>query len=154
MIDRTAASRLGVRIQDIDNALNNAFSQRQVSTIYSARNQYRVILEVDAQYQRDPNDLSQIYVAGNGNTQVPLSSVAQVERGIAPLVVNHQGQFPSVTITYNLAPGVTARGRHRRYHASRRRNAHARHAARRLRRRRAGLQAERRRATAAACSPR
>ena len=106
MIDRTAASRFGVRIQDIDNALNNAYSQRQVSTIYGVRNQYRVILEADAQYLRDPNDLSQIFVSGNGNTQVPLTSVARVERSIAPLVVNHQGQFPSVTITYNLAPNA------------------------------------------------
>jgi multidrug efflux pump len=106
-IDRPAAARFGVRIQDIDNALNNAFSQRQISTIYGPRNQYRVILEVDLKYQRDPNDLSQVYVSGNGGAQVPLSAVTKVERGIAPLVVNHQGQFPSTTITYNLAPGVT-----------------------------------------------
>jgi hydrophobe/amphiphile efflux-1 (HAE1) family protein len=106
-IDRKAAARLGVRIQDIDNALNDAFSQRQISTIYRQRNQYRVILEVDQKYQRDPTDLSQVYVPGNGKSQVSLSSVAHVERGIAPLVVNHQGQFPSVTITYNLAPGIT-----------------------------------------------
>jgi multidrug efflux pump len=107
VIDRKAADRFGVRIQDIDNALNDAFSQRQVSTIYAARNQYRVILEVDPKYQRDPTDLSQVYVPGNGSSQVPLSTLAKVERGIAPLVVNHQGQFPSTTITYNLAPGAT-----------------------------------------------
>jgi multidrug efflux pump len=106
-IDRPAAARLGVRIQDIDNALNDAFSQRQVSTIYRTRNQYRVILEVDRPFSRDPNDLSQIYLPGNNGAQVPLSAVAKVERGIAPLVVNHQGQFPSTTITYNLAPGTT-----------------------------------------------
>jgi multidrug efflux pump len=104
VIDRKAAARLGVDMQDIGNALNNLFSQRQISTIYSARNQYRVILEADQSYLRDPNELQRIYVAGNGGTQVPLGSVAHVERGIAPLVVNHQGQFPSVTITYNLAP--------------------------------------------------
>jgi hydrophobe/amphiphile efflux-1 (HAE1) family protein len=107
IIDRKAAARLGVRIQDIDNALNDAFSQRQISTIYTARNQYRVILEVDRKYQRDPTDLTQVYVPGNGTAQVPLSTVARVERGIAPLVVNHQGQFPSVTITYNIAPNTT-----------------------------------------------
>jgi hydrophobe/amphiphile efflux-1 (HAE1) family protein len=107
VIDRKAADRFGVRIQDIDNALNDAFSQRQVSTIYRTRNQYRVILEVDQKYQRDPSDLSQVYVPGNGTAQVPLSTLAKVERGIAPLVVNHQGQFPSTTITYNLAPGAT-----------------------------------------------
>ncbi len=102
-IDRNAAARLGVRVQDIVNALNDAFSQRQVSTIYTARNQYRVILEVDRQYQRDPGDLAQVYVPGNGRALVPLSAVTSVERGIAPLVVNHQGLFPSTTITYNLA---------------------------------------------------
>jgi multidrug efflux pump len=103
-IDRQAAARLGVRIQDIDSALNNAFSQRQISTIYTARNQYRVILEVDPRLQRDPEDLSQVYVPGSGGTQVPLSAVARFERALAPLVVNHQGQFPSVTITFNLRP--------------------------------------------------
>ncbi|MGE5536284.1 MAG: efflux RND transporter permease subunit, partial [Acidobacteriota bacterium] len=106
VIDRQAAARLGVRIQDIDNALNNAFSQRQISTIYTQRNQYRVILEVDPQFRRDPTDLSQLYVSGKGNTQVPLSTVAHFERSIAPLVVNHQGQFPSTTISYNLAAGM------------------------------------------------
>ena len=105
-IDRQAAARLGVGVQDIDNVLNDAFSQRQISTIYTQRNQYRVILEVDKKYQRDPNDLSNLFVPGNGGAQVPLSAVAKVTRGIAPLVVNHQGQFPSVTITYNIKAGV------------------------------------------------
>ena len=106
VIDRLAASRLGVRIQDIDNALNNAFAQRQISTIYSDRNQYRVVLEVDPQFSRDPSDLAQVYVEGAGNAQVPLSAVAKIEKTLAPLVINHQGQFPAVTITYNLAPNV------------------------------------------------
>ena len=106
VIDRLTASRLGVRIQDIDAALNNAFSQRQVSTIYNERNQYRVILEIDPRFQRDPTDIGRIYVPGKDNTQVPLSSVARFERGLAPLVVNHQGQFPAVTVSYELAPGV------------------------------------------------
>jgi hydrophobe/amphiphile efflux-1 (HAE1) family protein len=101
VIDRTAASRLGVKITDIDNALNNAFSQRQISTIYTQRNQYKVVLEVEPRFQRDPSDLDQVYVPGKDG-QVPLSAVARFERGIAPLVVNHQGQFPAVTITYNL----------------------------------------------------
>jgi multidrug efflux pump len=105
-INRQAAARLGVAIQDIDSALNDAFSQRQISTIYTQRNQYRVILEVNPQDQRDPNDMSNLYVPGNGSTQVPLSAVAKIERGIAPLVVNHQGQFPSTTITYNIKPDV------------------------------------------------
>jgi multidrug efflux pump len=106
-IDRQAAARYGVDMSDIDGALNDAYSQRQISTIYDARNQYRVILEVSPQYQRDPNQLSHIYVSGSNGKQVPLSAVAHIKRGIAPLVVNHQGQFPSVTITFNLAPGTT-----------------------------------------------
>ncbi|MGE0563931.1 MAG: efflux RND transporter permease subunit [Pseudolabrys sp.] len=106
VIDRAAAARYGVRVQDIDNALNNAFSQRQVSTIYTQRNQYRVILEVDRPFLRDPVDISHLYVSGSGNTQVPITAVARVERSISPLVVNHQGQFPSVTITYNFAEGA------------------------------------------------
>ncbi|MEA2976371.1 MAG: multidrug efflux pump [Alphaproteobacteria bacterium] len=104
VIDRVAASRMGVRIQDIDNALNNAFSQRQISTIYNQRNQYRVILEIDPQYQRDPSDLGKVYVPGAAGVQVPLSSLTRVEKGLAPLVINHQGQFPAVTISYELAP--------------------------------------------------
>ena len=107
VIDRIAASRFGVRIQDINNALNNAFAQRQVSTIYGTRNQYRVILEVDPAFARDPSDLAQVYVEGAGNAQVPLSAVARIEKTMAPLVINHQGQFPAVTITFNLAPNVT-----------------------------------------------
>jgi multidrug efflux pump len=106
-VDRQAASRLGVRMQDVDDALNNAFSQRQISTIYTERNQYRVILEVDAPFRRDPSDLERVYVPAAGGNQVPLSSVAKVEKGLSPLVVNHQGQFPAVTITYNLAPNVS-----------------------------------------------
>jgi multidrug efflux pump len=107
VIDRLAASRLGVRIQDINNALNNSFAQRQISTIYSDRNQYRVILEVEPLFARDPSDLAQVYVEGAGGQQVPLSSVARMEKTLAPLVINHQGAFPAVTITYNLAPNVT-----------------------------------------------
>lgn len=102
-IDRAAATRLGVRVLDISNALNNAFSQRQVSTIYTQRNQYRVILETDPRFQRDPSDLDRVHVEGAGGVQIPLSAVARFERGTAPLVVNHQGSFPAVTITFNLA---------------------------------------------------
>jgi hydrophobe/amphiphile efflux-1 (HAE1) family protein len=105
--DRMAAARLGVRIQDINNKLNNSFAQRQISTLYTQRNQYRVILETDPQYQNDPSDLSRIYVSGANNAQVPLSAVVKIERGLAPLVVNHQGQFPAVTISFSLAPDVT-----------------------------------------------
>jgi multidrug efflux pump len=103
-IDRMAAARLGISIQSIDDALNNAFSQRQVSTIYTQRNQYRVVLEVGPERARDPSDLMWIYVPGRDGMMTPLSAVARVVRGTAPLVINHQGQFPAVTITYNLAP--------------------------------------------------
>jgi multidrug efflux pump subunit AcrB len=106
-IDRTAAARLGVRVQDIANALNNAYSQRQISTLYTQRNQYRVVLEIDPQYQRDPNDLARIYVSGANNTQVPLTAVTKIERGLSPLVVSHQGQFPAITISFGLRENIT-----------------------------------------------
>ncbi len=101
-IDRVAAARLGVRVQDIANSLNNSYAERQISTLYTHRNQYRVILEVDPLYKRDPTDLARIYVNGAGNTQVPLTAVTKITRGLLPLVVNHQGQFPAITITFNL----------------------------------------------------
>ncbi|WP_271025444.1 efflux RND transporter permease subunit [Rhizobium sp. RCAM05973] len=102
-IDRSLASQLGVNIQSIDAALNNAFAQRQISTIYTQRNQYRVVLEANPNYALDPHDISKLYVPASGGTQVPLSAVASIDRTLAPLVVNHQGQYPSVTISYNLA---------------------------------------------------
>ncbi|SCB48825.1 efflux RND transporter permease subunit [Rhizobium multihospitium] len=102
-IDRSLASQLGVNIQSIDSALNNAFAQRQISTIYTQRNQYRVVLEADPSYALDPHDISKLYVPASGGTQVPLSAVASIDRTLAPLVVNHQGQYPAVTISYNLA---------------------------------------------------
>jgi multidrug efflux pump len=105
-IDRTAASRLGVRVQDIANALNNAYAQRQVSTVYTQRNQYRVVLEIDPLYQRNPVDLDRIYVSGAHNTQVPLTAVTKINQGLSPLVVNHQGQFPAITISFGLDENV------------------------------------------------
>jgi multidrug efflux pump len=101
-IDRVAASRLGVRVQDIANALNNSYAERQISTLYTQRNQYRVVLEVDPQYQRDPTDLTRIYVSGANNTQLPLTAVTKITRGLSPLVVNHQGQFPAITISFGI----------------------------------------------------
>ncbi|HKD58486.1 MAG TPA: efflux RND transporter permease subunit [Hyphomicrobiaceae bacterium] len=104
-VDRETAGRLGISMQAINDALNDAFGQRQISTIYAQANQYRVVLEAKAQYQNDPSALSQIYVPGIAGAQVPLSAVAKIERRTAPLAVNHQDQFPSVTISFNLAPG-------------------------------------------------
>ena len=107
VIDRTAASRMGVPIQSIDAALNSAFGQRQDSIIYTQRNQYRVIVEAPLSRQRDPRDLSGLYVSASDGTKVPLTAVARIERGTMPLVVNHQGVLPAATITFNIAPGHT-----------------------------------------------
>jgi len=105
-IDRKAASSLGVRVQDIDNALNNAFSQRQISTIYTQRNQYQVVLETLPHYQNDPSDLDHVFVAGANGVQVPLSAVVHYTRGLSPLAVYHSGSFPSTTVSFGLLPNV------------------------------------------------
>ena len=120
VIDRDAAARLGVNTTAIDNALNNAYSQRQISTIYTQRNQYKVVLEIDPRLQTDPSLLDRIYVGASGGRQVPLSAVAHFERGTAPLAVRHQGQFPAATLSFNLAAGHGA-GRRRDGGAERRR---------------------------------
>src|SRR5438874_1625388 len=105
-IDRQKASSLGVRVQDIDNALNNAFSQRQISIIYTQRNQYMVVLEIDPKFQSDPSNLEQIFVAGANGAQVPLSAVVHYARGLSPLAVFHSQSFPSTTVSFNLLPDV------------------------------------------------
>ena len=129
-IDRPTAGRLGVSMQTIVDTLNDAFGQRQISTIYAQANQYRVILEATAQYQSDPNSLTKLYVPASGTqaaaaqtsltagasptqllttegaTQVPLSAIAQFKFTTAPLVIAHQEQFPAVTISFNLAPNA------------------------------------------------
>ncbi|MGH8099653.1 MAG: efflux RND transporter permease subunit, partial [Chthoniobacterales bacterium] len=131
VIDRDTASRLGILPADIDNTLYDAFGQRQVSTIFTQLNQYRVVLEVDPQFQQSPDALKNIYVkstasgqqASAGSTasisntqaqaitsapspQVPLSSFTRFEPGATALAINHQGQFPVVTVSFNLAPGA------------------------------------------------
>jgi hydrophobe/amphiphile efflux-1 (HAE1) family protein len=105
-IDRDAAYRLGLSLSLIDQTLYDAFGQRQVSTIYTSTNQYKVVLEVQPQFQRDPSALAYIYVSGPGGAQVPLSAVAHFGSKVEPLIVNHQGQFPAVTVSFNLVPGV------------------------------------------------
>ena len=110
VIDRDAASRLGLDTAAIDNALNNAYSQRQFSTIYTRRNQYKVVLEIDPALQADPSMLDRIYVGAVKGQQIPLSQVARFEPGTAPLAVRHQGQFPAATLSYNLKPGVAQSG--------------------------------------------
>ena len=106
VIDRETASRLGISAADIDNTLYDAFGQRQVSTTYKQLNQYHVVLEVDPKYQLDPDALKNIYVKSSAGTQVPLSAITHYEQKRVPLQVNHQGQFPAATISFNLAPGV------------------------------------------------
>jgi multidrug efflux pump len=106
-IDRSTASRMGVSISDIDNALYNAFGQRLVSTIFTQSNQYRVVLEVKPEYRQGMEDLKAIRIASSNGTQVPLSTIADVSEQTAPLVTHHLGQFPAATISFNLAPGAS-----------------------------------------------
>ena len=106
-VDRDTAGRLGVSMQAVNDALNDAFGQRQISTIYAQANQYRVVLEAMAQYQSDPAALARVYVPASTGAQVPLSAVASIERRTAPLVIQHHDQFPAVTISFNLAPGAS-----------------------------------------------
>jgi multidrug efflux pump subunit AcrB len=94
-------------MSQIDQTLYDAFGQRQVATIYTATNQYKVVLEVQPQFQHDPNLLSKIYVASSTGAQVPLSSFAHFSRKAEPLMINHQGIFPAVTLSFNLAPGAS-----------------------------------------------
>ena len=105
-IDRDTASRLGVSTQAIDDTLYDAFGQRQVSTIFTQLNLYRVILEVEPQYQKGPEALKQIYVRSASGAQVPLSTFVTMKQLVAPLSIAHPGQFPAVTISFNTAPGV------------------------------------------------
>jgi multidrug efflux pump len=107
VIDRDTAARLGVLPQAVDDTLYDAFGQRQVSTIFTQLNQYHVVLEVAPPFQQDPEALKVIYVKSPTGAQVPLSAFAHFETGTAPLAVNHQGQFPAVTLSFNLAPGAS-----------------------------------------------
>ncbi len=107
VIDRDTAARLALSPTTIDNVLYDAFGQRQVSTMYTSLNQYHVVMEVAPQYQRDPQALSNIYIKSSNGTSVPLTAVTKFEPGRTSLAVNHQGQFPAVTLSFNLAPGVS-----------------------------------------------
>jgi hydrophobe/amphiphile efflux-1 (HAE1) family protein len=106
-VDRDVAYRLGLSADLIDQTLYDAFGQRQVATIYTATNQYKVVLEVQPQFQRDPNLLSEIYVSSPSGAQVPLSTFAHLTRKSEPLLLSHQGIFPAVTLSFNLTPGVS-----------------------------------------------
>jgi len=105
-IDRDKAHALGITASQIENALYDAYGQRQVSTIFAPVNQYWVIIELLPEYQRDPAALSELYIRSSNGPLVPLRSVAKLSRGVGPLTVNHFGQLPSVTISFNLEPGM------------------------------------------------
>jgi multidrug efflux pump len=104
VIDRDAASRLGISASAIDNVLYDAFGQREVSTMYTALNQYFVVMEVDPIYQQSPDSLNGIFIKSSTGSMVPLSTIAHFEQQRTSLQVNHQGQYPAVTLSFNLAP--------------------------------------------------
>jgi len=106
-VDRDTAGRLGVSLQDVDNALNDAFGQRQVSNIYKGLNQYHVVMEVGPEFQENPEGLKYIYVPSNTGKLVPLSAFSHYEHSNTALSVNHQGIFPAITLSFNLAPGAS-----------------------------------------------
>jgi multidrug efflux pump len=104
--DRKTASRLGLTPQTIDNTLYEAFGQSQVSTMYTSLNQYHVVMEVAPQFWQTPEGLKDVYLKPSNGNEVPLNAITSYDADTAPLAVNHQGQFPSVTVSFNLAPGV------------------------------------------------
>jgi multidrug efflux pump subunit AcrB len=106
-IDRDAAARMGIRAQLIDDTLYDAFGQRPVSTIYTQINQYRVVMEVPPEFQQDPGALNNVYVKPPTGPAVPLSTFARVQSTTTSLAVGHQGVFPAVTLSFNLAPAVS-----------------------------------------------
>ena len=106
-INRDKAMALGVSAQQIEDALYSSFSARQVSTIYAPNNQYKVIVELEPRYQEDPAILSLLYIRATSGALVPLGTVAHITRSVGPLTVNHLGQLPAVTISFNLKPGVS-----------------------------------------------
>ncbi len=106
-IDRDTAARLGITPADIDNALYDAYGQRQIATMYTQRNQYRVVMEVPPKLRQSPDSLDRIFVSSASGAQVPLRAIAKFSSSASALAVNHNGQFPSVTISFNVAPGVS-----------------------------------------------
>ncbi len=106
-IDRKQASALGVTVQQIQTTLGDAFGVRQISTIYKSTNEYQVILEVKPEYQQDPSALGRLYIHSSTGTLVPLRTVATLSNGVGPAQVNHLGQLPSATVSFNLRPGIS-----------------------------------------------
>jgi multidrug efflux pump len=105
VIDRDTASRLGIGMQQIDDTLYDAFGQRLVSTMFTQSNQYHVVLEVAKDFRNDPRDLADIFIRSAAGMEVPLGSFTRFEESTSPLTINHQGQFPVVTVSFNLPPG-------------------------------------------------
>ncbi|MEQ8695750.1 MAG: efflux RND transporter permease subunit, partial [Bauldia litoralis] len=105
-IDRGKAAALGLTMEQIEGALNSAYGAQQISTIFTASNQYSVILELEPRFRRGAEAINQLYIRSSSGKLVPLTAVAEVRPGVGPLTVNHQGQLPSVTISFNLAPGA------------------------------------------------
>ena len=128
VIDRDTAARLGITPQQIDAVLYDAFGQEQISTIYQTLNQYHVVMEVDPKYQMTPDALKSVYVITNTGAQVPLSAFAHFAPANTALAVNHQGQFPAVTLSFNLAPGGDLGTATRHHQPDRSGDAHAGHA--------------------------
>jgi multidrug efflux pump len=106
VIDRDTSARFGITPQQIDNTLYDAYGQRQISIMFTQLNQYRVVLELLPDFKKRPLDLREIYIPSTTRGQVPLSAITHAETSSAPLVVSHQGQFPSITVSFNLAPGA------------------------------------------------
>jgi HAE1 family hydrophobic/amphiphilic exporter-1 len=106
-IDRDKAATLGVTANQVEDALYSAYGTRQISTIYAPNNEYQVIMELKPEYQMDPNELSMLYVRSSKNALVPLNAVATLTKSLGPLTINHLGQLPSVTVSFNLRPGVS-----------------------------------------------
>jgi HAE1 family hydrophobic/amphiphilic exporter-1 len=106
-LDRDRIAALGLTVDQVENALSSAYGTRQVSTIFAPNDEYQVVMQVAPEFQRDPNALSMLYLHGAGNSVIPLSEVVSVQQGVGPLQVNHTGQLPSVTISFNVKPGVS-----------------------------------------------
>jgi multidrug efflux pump len=107
IVDRVKASELGIRPQQVDSALYSAFGQRDVSLVYNDRDQFHVVLEALPQYLADPTSLNKIYISGTAGIQVPLSAIAKIQTSNTPTAINHQGQFPAVTFSFNLDQGTS-----------------------------------------------
>lgn len=106
-VNRTMAAALGITQDQVEQTLASAYGQRQISTIYAPTNQYKVLIELEPQYQRDPVQLSKLYIRATSGKMVPLGAIAQLTPGTGPLAINHLGQFPSATISFNLKPGFS-----------------------------------------------